>query len=536
MTAILSASIVGTSILGTTRGSVGGSTFYATNPASGGTLEPTFHSASVAELDRATALAATAFPVYSRLSGKQRGAFLREIAAQLEAIAAEIIPRAVAESGLPQGRIQGELARTCNQLRFFAGIAEEGSWVDARIDLADAARQPAAKPDLRSMLRPLGPVAVFCASNFPLAFSVAGGDTASALAAGCPVLVNAHYSHPGAAEFAGLAIQRAAQECGLPEGVFSLLFSSEQEIGQRLVAHPVVCAVGFTGSRAGGLALQAIAATRAVPIPFYAEMSSVNPVFVLPGALAERGAQIAAGLHGSITLGAGQFCTNPGLLMLDSSPDADTLVQSLAGKMAATAPATMLNASIHAAYSKSVAARDDDAGVMTVATAAAASPAGCAASAALFAVSATQFLAQPHLQDEVFGPSSLVVRYEAASTSSELLHLVESLQGNLTATVHATDADLKSHADFLAMLEGKVGRIVFNGYPTGVEVCQAMVHGGPFPATSDSRSSSVGGRAIERFARPVCWQDAPQVALLEELRSENTLGIMRLVDGVRTRE
>lgn len=524
--------LLGTSILGYARGGMGGSTFHGLNPATGKELQPSYHSASTAELDRAAALAGAAFRASSRLSGAQRGAFLRAIATELEALGSQLIERAMAESGLPQGRLQGELGRTCGQLRFFAGIAEEGSWVDARLDHADATRQPAPKPDVRSMLRPLGPVAVFCASNFPLAFSVAGGDTASALAAGCPVIVNAHYSHPGTAELAGIAIQRAAQQCKMPNGIFSLLFSAEKDLGQKLVANAAICAVGFTGSRAGGLALGQIAAARPHPIPFYAEMSSVNPVFILPGALRERGDAIASGLHGSITLGAGQFCTNPGLVMMESSSASDRLVRLLSAKIGGTVPATMLNSGIHAAYVKSVTKREAEAGVKTHAALEWPSAAN-AAPAVLFEVAAGRFIADPLLQDEVFGPASLIVRY---GSNDELLQLAEGLEGNLTATVHATESDLRDHARLLAILERKVGRIVFNGYPTGVEVCQAMVHSGPFPATSDGRSTSVGGRAIERFARPVCWQDAPNDALPEELHDANPLGIMRITDGVRTRD
>ncbi len=517
----------GTSIIGRRRAAASGKTLHAVNAATGERLEPAFHAATRQDLEDAAGLAAAAFPLYRAVSGASKGGFLRRSAEKLEALGDALIQRVMAESALPEGRVRGELARTCGQLRFFAAMVEEGSWVDARIDMAQPERKPLPRPDIRSMLRPLGPVAVFCASNFPLAFSVAGGDTASALAAGCPVIVKAHSSHLGTAEMCGTAVRDAAQETGMPEGVFSLLITEGREIAQALVAHPEIKAGGFTGSRAGGLELLRIARSRPEPIPFYAEMSSVNPVFLLPHALAGRAAQIAAGLSGSITLGVGQFCTNPGIVLAPRGPQADAMIAELGEKLRATAPAAMLNAHILKSYATAVGARLSDARVRPVAVAASA---GSCASAALFEADAGIFLKTPELSEEMFGPASILVRYEGIE---QALELARKMEGNLTATIHHAPGDEADCALLVAALETRVGRIVFNGYPTGVEVCQAMIHGGPYPSTSDGRSTSVGGRAIDRFVRAVCYQDAPAAILPEELRDGNPARVARLVDGKR---
>jgi len=521
--------LTGQSIIGTRRTAASGGAFVAVNARTGERLEPPFNPASDSDLEEAAVLAAAAFAGYRALPGRRRGEFLREIAAQLEALGDPLIERVMLETALPEGRVRSERDRTANQLRFFAGIVEEGSWVDARIDTADPNRKPAPKPDVRSMLRPLGPVAVFCASNFPLAFSVAGGDTASALAAGNPVVVNAHFSHPGTAEMCGAAIAAAAHRTLMPDGVFSLLFSQGHHVGQALVAHPLIKAVAFTGSRKGGLALAEIARSRPEPIPFYAEMSSVNPVFVLPNALAQRGAPIAAGMHMSITSGVGQFCTNPGVALLEEGPAGDALVAALGAKIEATAPAPMLNSGILENYCRLVEDRARDARLRRIAQGAGAG----GAAAALFEVDAETFLNSPELAAEVFGPASLMVRYQ---TLDQALEIAAAMEGNLTATIHMAAGDEDAAARLAAELETRVGRIVFQGYPTGLEVCQAMVHGGPYPATADGRATSVGGRAIDRFARPVCFQDAPASLLPEELRTGNPAGIWRIVNGERTRE
>lgn len=504
----------GTSIIGFQRGAVGGETLHGFNPATGENLSPNYHSASPGEVDQTARLGRAAFASYAQTTGAERARFLRRIAENIEALGDELIARANAETALPEPRLRSETGRTCNQLRLFADLVEEGSWVDARIDRGDPDRKPLPKPDVRSMWRPLGPVVVFGASNFPLAFSVAGGDTASAFAAGNPVIVKAHPAHPGTSELVGLAISQAVKSCELHEGVFSLLYDAGNEVGTALVKHPLIKAGGFTGSRAGGRALFDVASSRPEPIPFYAEMSSINPVFILPGALRERSDQIAAGLHGSVTLGAGQFCTNPGLVLLAQSEDSDALVKKLGELMIGTAEQTMLTRAIYANYQKGVSSRMDHAAVETI------------GQSALFKTTATDFLAHPELAEELFGPSTLVVIY-----TDQLLELVKALEGQLTATIHGTEDDLHAHQDLIRVLETKVGRLVFNGFPTGVEVGHAMVHGGPYPATSDGRYTSVGTRAIYRFARQICFQDFPGSTLPAELRDENPLNIWRMIDG-----
>lgn len=504
----------GTSIIGFDRGAPNGATLQGLNPATGEHLPPVYHSASAAEVEQAVQLAHAAFATYSQTTGAERGRFLRRIAENIEGLGEELITRANAETGLPEPRLRTETARTCNQLRLFADLVEEGSWVDARIDHGDRERQPLLKPDVRSMLRPVGPVVVFGASNFPLAFSVAGGDTASALAAGCPVIFKAHPAHPGTSELVGMAVSEAVKSCRLPEGVFSLLFDSGNEVGTALVKHPRIKAGGFTGSRAGGRALFDVASSRPDPIPFYAEMSSVNPVIILPGALRERSDQLATGLHSSVTVGVGQFCTNPGLVLLADNQDSDAFVNKLGDLMANPTEEAMLTPAISTCYRNGVAERTSHAAVQTIGT------------SALFKTTAADFLAHPELAEELFGPSTLVVTYK-----DRLIELISSLEGQLTATVHGSEEDLNANQDLIRLLETKAGRLVFNGFPTGVEVGHAMVHGGPYPATSDGRSTSVGTRAIFRFTRQVCFQDFPNSALPPELKDENPLGIWRMLDG-----
>jgi NADP-dependent aldehyde dehydrogenase len=516
----------GLSIIGFTRGESNGGSLHGFNPATGEDLEPAYHYANPAEVDEAAQLADKAFESFSQTTGAERAKFLRKIAENIEALGDTLINRATQETGLPEGRIRTETGRTCGQLRLFAGLVEEGSWVDARIDHADPARTPIPKPDVRSMLRPLGPVVVFGASNFPLAFSVAGGDTASAFAAGNPVVVKAHHAHPGTSELVGLAVSNAVRECELHEGVFSLLYGSGNEVGTALVKHPLIKAGGFTGSRSGGRALFDAASSRPEPIPFYAEMSSINPVVILPEALRTRSEQLASGLSGSITLGAGQFCTNPGLVFLQSGSDAETFVLRLSELLASTPEQLMLSLGIRSSYQKGVTHRVDQVGVATVMKRSA--EANCAAAPALFQIDAAGFLANQSLSEEIFGPTTLIVTYES---EGELLKLVRSLEGQLTATVHGTDEELSANRELLKALEKKAGRLLFNGFPTGVEVCHSMVHGGPYPATSDGRSTSVGTRAIFRFTRQVCYQSFPDAALPDELKEANPIGIWRLVDG-----
>ena len=511
-----------------------GATFNGVDPATGAKLEPVYRCASQADVDRAADLAEEAFIAYRKLSGRERARFLRHIADGIEAIVPELVERANHETALPEARLKGESARTINQLRLFAQVVEEGSWVNARIDPAQPDRKPMPRSDIRSMMKGLGPVAVFGASNFPLAFSVAGGDTAAAFAAGNPVIVKAHHAHPGTSEMVGQVIARSVRECGLPSGVFALLFGAGSQIGAALVDHPRMKAVGFTGSLSAGKALMQRAAARPEPIPCFMEMSSVNPLFVLPEALHTRGTQIAAGLFGSFTLGVGQFCTKPGLVYLPRNADADALVAEVKELVEKAAPSPMLTEGISKSYRSGIAGRQAHAQVNTVAQAASnGAPRSTYAAPVLMEIDAEDLRGNPDLATEVFGPSALVIRYESRE---QLMELAGSIEGQLTATLHGTDADVAAYADLIAILERKAGRLIVNGFPTGVEVCHAMVHGGPYPATSDGRATSVGTYSIYRFVRPVCYQDFPQAALPDELKGENPLGIMRLIDGQLTRD
>lgn len=513
----------GTSLIGQSTSATGGTRFHAVNPATGEALEPAFISAAPEDVDRAADLAAGAFDVFSKVSGRDKAAFLRRVAAEIEYSAEAVIARAHHETALPAARLQSELARTCFQLRLFADVAEEGSWVDARIDHGDPTRTPLPKPDIRSMLRPLGPVAVFGSSNFPLAFSVAGGDSASALAAGCPVIVKAHPAHPGASELIGRCVQKAIRDLALPEGVFSLLFDASYETGIRLVQHPAIKAVGFTGSRAGGHALMRAASSRQAPIPVYAEMGSVNPVFIFPNAMKERATAIAAGLHASVTLGVGQFCTNPGLVFVRDDAATHVFIAELQNLMHATPEGTMLTQSIAEAYRSGV---EVVAGTRGVRSADVAETSGAAGRAVVFVTDAETYKAHDVLGQEIFGPATIVV---VCKSPDEFITMASRLEGQLTATVYATDNEWNQ--SLIDVLENKAGRIVLNGFPTGVEVGHAMVHGGPYPATSDGMSTSVGTRAIRRLARPVCWQNANEGILPDALKESNPLRLWRLVDG-----
>lgn len=523
--------LTGASLIAGEQSNTGGAEFRAVNPETGEMLDPPFVAATAADVDRAANTAHRAFEQYGYFSGRERAQFLRAIADGLDARSSELAARAGLETALPQARLQGEVKRASNQFRLFADLVEEGSWVAARIDTALPDRQPLPRPDIRSMLRPLGPVAVFGASNFPIAFSVAGGDTASALAAGNPVIVKAHPAHPGTSEIAAHVICEAARSCGVPAGVFSLLFDSGIEVGKALVQHPHICAVGFTGSHAAGRALMDIAARRPTPIPCFAEMSSSNPVFVLPSALRDRGAQLAAGLFGSFTLGAGQFCTKPGLVFLPRHAQTETFVTELRRLSEAGTGYTLLTPGIAASYRNAVQNRSTrgDLRVNIVD----ANAAGCSTSAVLFETQIENFLTHPELEHEVFGPTSLVVHYQERA---EMIQAAESLDGHLTATVFGSAEELAEYGDLIRVLQRKAGRVIFNGFPTGVEVSHAMVHGGPYPATSDSRFTSVGTQAILRFARPVCYQAWPEPLLPQELQDVNPLGISRVLNGNITRD
>ena len=523
----MQADLKGTSIIGFSRGRETADTFTAFDPTTGKAVEPLYHSATMEELERAAAFAHEARLKYAAVSSVERVKFLRTIADNIEALGHTLLKRASLETALPEARFQGERSRTCGQLRTFADLLEEGSWVDARIDHAIPDRQPIPKPDVRSMLKPVGPVAVFCASNFPLAYSVAGGDTASALAAGCPVIVNGHTAHPGTAELVGNAVSKAVRDCGMPEGTFGLLFSSGYEIGRALVKHPAIKAVGFTGSRKGGRSLMDIAAARPEPIAVYTEMSSVNPTFILPSAVKERGDAIAAGLHASVTGGVGQFCTKPGLVFLPGDENADVFVTKIRGLVTATEPLPLLTGGIQKSYETANRHREGE-----VEVAAANNKSGLegfAVNPSIFETSAISYLNSPDLNEEIFGPTTLLIR---SNDHDELLQIALSLEGQLTASVHGTEEDLAEYADLIEILETKAGRLIFNGFSTGVEVCSSMVHGGPYPATSDGRSTAVGTRSIERFARLVCYQNFPDAALPDELKDGNPLKIWRMVNGI----
>lgn len=521
----------GQQFIGYRRSTDSASTFQALNPATGQPLLGYFHQASAREVDEAMQLAAKAFEGYKNLSGATKATFLQAIADEILALGDALIQRAMSETALPQARLEGERGRTVGQLRLFAQYLEEGSWVEARIDPALPDRQPLPRSDIRNMLMPVGPVVVFGASNFPLAFSTAGGDTASALAAGCPVVVKAHPAHPGTSELVAGAIVAAAQKTSMPEGVFSMLFDAGHETGSALTTHPLTRAVAFTGSQKGGMALYRLAQQRPEPIPVFAEMGSVNPVILFPEALQTRTTAIATQLAASVTLGVGQFCTNPGLILAMETPGFDELLQSLGSAIQEAVPGVMLSAGILENFSASAEERLSEHGVETVgktqklATEYQAAP-------AIAKVSATRFLKNPRLHEEVFGPFSLVV---ACADAGELAQVIQALPGQLTGTLMAEPAELGRYVTLIQLLQNKVGRLIFNGVPTGVEVGHAMQHGGPFPATTDARFTSVGTAAIRRFVRPVAYQDFPDTWLPDALKRDNPLNIWRLVNGAWTK-
>lgn len=502
-------------------------TFHAIAAATGEPLEPAFGGASVHDLDAACALADDAFDAYRETSLDARAAFLDAISRNIIALGDALIERCVAESGLPRARIEGERGRTVGQLALFASLVRDGGFIDARIDPARPERKPLPRVDLRLRNVALGPVAVFGASNFPLAFSVAGGDTASALAAGCPVIVKAHEAHLGTSELVGRAIRAAVEKSGMPAGVFSLLIGPGRVTGAALVSHPAIQAVGFTGSRQGGMALVQLANARPQPIPVYAEMSSINPVVLFPAALAARADAIATGFVESLTLGVGQFCTNPGLVLAIDGPDLDRFEAAAAQALAKKPAGVMLTRGIADAYRTGRGKLAELPGVREIG---AGEPAQteCQAGGALYEVGAQAFLSEPAFGHEVFGPSSLIVR---CRDLDEVARVLDALEGQLTATLQMDADDKPAARRLLPVLERKAGRLLVNGYPTGVEVCDAMVHGGPFPATSNAAFTSVGATAIDRFLRPVCYQDFPDDLLPEGLQERNPLGIARLRDG-----
>ncbi|GAA1692747.1 2,5-dioxovalerate dehydrogenase [Mycolicibacterium murale] len=484
------------------------------------------HNAGPADLERAAAAAARDFDAYRSTTPAQRAAFLHRIASEIDALGDALVQQVTAETGIPVARATGELARTTGQLRLFASVVRAGEWTQARLDTPDPQRTPLPKPDLRQRSVPLGPVAVFAASNFPLAFSVAGGDTASALAAGAPVIVKAHPAHPRTSRLVGDAVRRAVAAENLPEGTFSVLLSSGPEIGVSLVQDPRIGAVGFTGSRRAGLALVATAAARPVPIPVFAEMSSVNPVFVLPGALAERAALIGRDLVASMLTGVGQLCTSPGLVFVADTADADTFLAAAADAVSTGPTGPMLTTGIAQAFGEHSARAAAVDGVQILAHGES-STQPCGGRPQLLMTTADRFLAEPVLAEEVFGPSSLIVR----TPVDRFADVVAGLEGQLTATVHAAADDHPQARELVRRLELVAGRLVFNGWPTGVEVGHATVHGGPHPATSAASTTSVGSRAIERFLRPVAYQNLPEELFPEEIQKANVWSVPQRVDG-----
>ena len=521
--------IIGHNYIGGSR-SAAGSTFLQSHDASSGEALPyAFVQATASEVDAAAQAAAAAYPAFRSLPASRRADFLDAIAAQLDALDDAFIALVTRETALPTARIQGERGRTSGQMRLFAQVLRRGDFYGARIDRALPERQPLPRVDLRQYRIGVGPVAVFGASNFPLAFSTAGGDTSAALAAGCPVVFKAHSGHMATAECVANAILRAAEQTGMPKGVFNMIYGAG--VGEVLVKHPAIQAVGFTGSLKGGRALCDMAAARPQPIPVFAEMSSINPVLVLPEALQVRGEKIARELAASVVLGCGQFCTNPGLVIGMRSPQFDAFSAHLGALMADQPGQTMLNAGTLASYAKGVQALLAHPGVTHLAGR---TQQGNQAQPQLFRANVSLLLnGDPLLQEEVFGPATVLVE---VADKAELQRALQALHGQLTATLIAEASDLQAHGDLLALLEQKVGRVLFNGYPTGVEVCDAMVHGGPYPATSDARGTSVGSLAIDRFLRPVCYQNCPDELLPDALKDGNPLGITRLVDGRSSNE
>jgi alpha-ketoglutaric semialdehyde dehydrogenase len=489
--------------------------------------------ATLEDIDRALVAAERAFEIYRQVSADRRAALLERIAVEIEALGDGLLETAHAETALPIAeRLAGERARTLRQLRLFAAVIRDGSWVDARIDRANPDLKPP-RPDIRRMLVPIGPVAMFSASNFPLAFSVAGTDTASALAAGCPVVVKAHPAHPATSALTATAVARAVAAEGLPPAVFSLLHSTCNDIAVALVQHPLTKAVAFTGSLTAGRALFDAGAARPEPIPVYAEMGSVNPVFLLPGALDTRADAIADGLAQSVTLGVGQFCTCPGIAAGVDGPAFDRFVTRLEAVVTAARPGTMLYPRIQQAFDAGWQRLSAIAGVRTVRGDVAPGEDGTQARPTLLVTDARTFLANHALREEVFGPATVLIR---CLSRAELDEVARGLDGQLTATIHGTPEDLAAHATLVGILERRAGRLVCNGFPTGVEVCASMQHGGPYPATTDARSTSVGTAAIERFVRPVAWQNWPAAALPAELQDDNPRRIWQMVDGELTRQ
>jgi alpha-ketoglutaric semialdehyde dehydrogenase len=523
--------IIGKNYIGNSLSAKGKKTFKTFNPKTNKENRQIFSEATDDEINQAVSLASIAFKSYAKISGVKKADFLNAIADEILALDDELITMFCAESGLPEGRAKGERGRTVGQLKSFANLLREGSWVEATIDTALPNREPVPKPDLRKMLIALGPVVVFGASNFPLAYSTAGGDTASALASGCPVIVKSHPMHAGTGELVASAVIRAAQRTGMPNGVFSNLNSSGIEVGVSLVKHPEVKAVGFTGSIHGGRALFDLAAQREEPIPVFAEMGSVNPVILLPQALKKRSTELAKTYAGSITLGTGQFCTNPGLLVGIKSDDLTKFITKLAEEIIEIEPSCMLHPNIIGAYEANKAKALAQKGISVVGSVENDLQSNYARQI-ITTVEGKSFLENTTLHQEVFGPYSLVVQCE---NTEQMELIISKLEGQLTGTLIAEENEAMNYPEIIESLQNRVGRIIYNGVPTGVEVCPAMQHGGPYPASTDSRFTAVGIHSIKRWNRPFSYQDWPNYLLPDELKNENPLGILRLVNNDQTK-
>lgn len=518
----------GLNFLGKIRSGESGVTFQAINPAINEKMLPDYFEATGTEINLAIQKADEAFQEYRNKSGTEKAFLLETIAKEIAALGEQLIKRCCDETGLPEARIIGERGRTVSQLNLFAQLLREGSWVDARIDTAIPERQPLPKPDIRSMQKPLGAVGIFGASNFPLAFSVAGGDTVSALAAGCTVVVKAHPAHPGTCEMIAAAIQKAIEKTNMPDGIFSMMQGTPVEVGMAIVKHPMIKAIGFTGSFKGGKAIFDAAVRREEPIPVYAEMGSTNPVFILHGAVLENGENIAQGLAGSVTLGVGQFCTNPGVILITDSDESQHFQKQFAKNLSEIDAGVMLTSGIYEAYKNGISKLSELPNVERL-SADNKEEISNKGTACVLKTNASYFISNKKLEEEIFGPSTLVV---TADGKDDLIKIARNLSGHLTATIFGTEEDLKNHKELISILEQKVGRLIINGFPTGVDVCHSMVHGGIFPATTDSRTTSVGTGAIIRFTRPVCYQNFSDFFLPDELKTNNPLGIWRKVDGV----
>ncbi len=520
--------ITGKNYIGNSLSNKGDKLFQSYNAAEFKMLENYFFCATDDEINEAVSLAKSAYLAFKNISGVKKAQFLNSIAEEIPNLGDELIKTAMQESALPEGRIIGERGRTVNQLKMFAELLHEGSWVEAVIEVSDPNRTPIPKPDLRKYREAVGPVVIFGASNFPLAFSTAGGDTASALAAGCPVIVKSHPSHPGTGELIASAIIRAANKTNMPNGVFSLLNDSGYNVGTQLVTHPEIKSVAFTGSFSGGKALLNLANNRKQPIPVFAEMGSTNPIFILPKIIEKDSESLAEGLANSITLGVGQFCTNPGLIVAIENTSLRILTNLLAKKIEKALPGKMLNKAIEKNYSDKRKKMLEAKGITIEGSAAEKSGLG---NATLVSIDAETFISNPDLHEEVFGPFALIIK---CKNIDEMTSVANKLDGQLTATFHAEQSELQEQLNLVTVVKNKVGRIIFNGFPTGVEVCSAMHHGGPYPATTDSRFTSVGTDAIKRFTRPICYQDWPQELLPDELKNSNHLNIWRLVNNKYT--